>query len=144
MMDSRKRSGFTLLEVILALAILAGAAAVLSQMAWSGLENARLAGDRITAQLLAESLMAELDAGIHALESVADQPIEDLSTDWQEVLAANDDLGRWLATIDVSTASVEGMLHVAVTVRDGTSIGRAAEAALVRWRIDPSEDAANE
>ncbi|MDZ7619757.1 MAG: prepilin-type N-terminal cleavage/methylation domain-containing protein, partial [Patescibacteria group bacterium] len=69
MTGTRKHSGFTLLEVILALAILAGAAAVLSQMAWSGLENARLTGDRITAQILAESLMAELDAGIHALES---------------------------------------------------------------------------
>ncbi len=135
------RRGLTLLEVILALAILAGAVAVLSQLSWSGLENARLAGDVVQAQLMAESLMAELMAGIHPLEPVFDQPVEDFTLDWLEPLSAEEDPGRWLATIDIVPAPLDGMLQVAVTVRDGTSTGRAAESTLVRWRIDPSLEA---
>ena len=138
------RRGLTLLEVILALAILAGGVAVLSQMSWSGLENARLAGEVVAAQLMAESLMAELMAGIHPMQSVHDQPVEDLSFDWHETLAAGDDLGRWLATIDVSPAPLDGLLHVAVTVRDGASPGRAAESSLVRWWVDPNREVEQE
>ena len=138
------RRALTLLEVVLALAILAGAVAVLSQMSWSGLENARLAGDRVMAQLMAESVMAELDAGICALESVDEQRIEDLSSDWQDTLTANGDLDRWLVSIDVSDASLDGMMQVTVTVRDSTSVGYAAESTLVRWRIDPNEETADE
>ncbi len=141
MKPTANRRGLTLLEVILALAILAGAVAVLSQLSWSGLENARLAGDTIAAQLMAESLMAELIAGIHPLESMHDQPVEFLTFDWQQPPAAESDPGRWLATIDVSPAPMDGMLRVAVTVRDGLSSGRAAESSLVRWRIDPNREA---
>lgn len=138
------RRGLTLLEVILALAILAGAVAVLSQLSWGGLENARLAADVVEAQLMAESLMAELMAGIHPLEPVFDRPVEDFDLDALELLSAEEDPGRWLATIDISPAPLDGMLQVAVTVRDGASAGRAAESTLVRWRIDPSREAEQE
>ncbi len=144
MSPTANRRGLTLLEVILALAILAGAVAVLSQLSWSGLEHARLAGDTVAAQLMAESLMAELMAGIHPLESVYDQPVEQLSFDGQPAPAAESDPGRWLATIEVSPAPIGGMLHVAVTVRDATSTGRAAESTLVRWRIDPEREVEQE
>ena len=56
--------GFSILEVILALAILGGSIAVLGELASRGLHNAQVAADLAHAQLLCESKLAEITAGI--------------------------------------------------------------------------------
>jgi general secretion pathway protein I len=59
-----KSGGFSLLEVILALAILTGAVAVLGEIVRLGIRNAQVARDTTQAQLLCESKLAEITAGI--------------------------------------------------------------------------------
>lgn len=62
-----KRRGFTLLEVILALAIFVGAIAVLSRLLVVGVENAEMAEGQARAWLIAESRWAELESGVRSL-----------------------------------------------------------------------------
>ena len=62
--------GFSLLEIVLALAILAGALAALGEVMRLGDQNAEAAGDETQAELLAESVMSELVVGARPLENV--------------------------------------------------------------------------
>ncbi len=55
--------GFSLLEVVLALAILAGALAALGEVMRLGDENASAAADETRAEMLAESVMSEILVG---------------------------------------------------------------------------------
>lgn len=125
----RSAAGFTLLEVILAMAILLLSLAAVSQLVLTAHANARLARDRGTAQMLCDSLMAELIAGSLPLESTSETPLED-------VVDGVDP--EWLYAVDVSAMDLEGLLRVEVIVRqDGAAIARPAEARLVQWMIDP-------
>ena len=74
------RRGFTLLEVILALTILAGAMAVLGEISRLAMQNATGARDLARAQLLAESKLAEIQAGITSPDAVENTAF-DTSTD---------------------------------------------------------------
>ena len=67
-MMARDRRGFSLLEVLLASSILLGCVIVLGHLAYLGRRNARAALDSSTAQILCESKMGELLAGIAPLE----------------------------------------------------------------------------
>ena len=60
---ARRRGGFSLLEVILALAILVAALAVLGELVRSGVRNAQMARDLSRAQVLCESKLGEVFAG---------------------------------------------------------------------------------
>ena len=131
--QSPVKGGFTLIEVILALAILGGAVAVISQAAWSGLENARMTQDLVQAQLLAENVTAELAAGIRPLKSSEDNPAEE--DDGVE------DPEHWLFSVEVASSEVEGVLDVRVTVRTSSESPRQVEYSLARWMLEPeSED----
>ncbi len=70
---------FSLLEVVLALAILAGALAALGEVMRLGDENATAAAAEAQAEMLAESVMSEILVGARALESVngAVLPLDD-------------------------------------------------------------------
>ena len=122
-------SGFTLLEVILALAILGGAVGVIASAAWSGLENARMTRELVQAELLAESMMAELLAEVRPLETTSDASFEEDE--------GVEDPDQWLYSIDVAAAAVDGMLEVRVTVRAAADAPRKVEYSLVRWILDP-------
>lgn len=125
---------FSLLEVILSLAILAGAVAVLGQLTRGGLENARLARDLTLAQLYCESKMAEIAAGLAPLESQQGVPFED--TDDPSVL-------DWIFTVEVVPTAQTGLLEVCVTVSQDPSMeSQPVEYKLVRWIRDPEADAA--
>ena len=128
------RRAFSLLEVILALAILAGAVAVLGQLTRGGLENARLARDQTLAQLFCESKLAEIAAGLAPLESQQGTPFED--SDDPAVL-------DWTFTVEVNPAAQTGLLEVRVTVSQDASLqSQPVEYTLVRWIRDPEADAA--
>lgn len=122
-------AGFTLLEVILAMAILLLSLAAVSQLVLTAHSNARSARDRGTAQMLCDGLMAELIAGSLPLESTSETPLEDV------VDGVEPD---WLYAVDVSATDLDGLLRVEVLVRqDAAQIARPAEARLVQWLIDP-------
>jgi len=58
-LQSKKRNAFSILEVILALAILTGAIAVLGELGRLGFGNANAAQDLTKAQMFCERKMAE-------------------------------------------------------------------------------------
>jgi len=124
-----RRAGFSLLEVILAVAILAGAVAVLGELARLGIRNARIARDMTEAQLRCESLLAEISAGIALPEPIAGAPF------------AIDDPNAtpgWLYTIELATIDQEGLMAVRVTVhQDLPKRKRPVRFALTRWILDP-------
>lgn len=72
-----KRDGFSLLEVILALAILTGAMVVLGELVRAGLRNAQLARDLSQAQLLCQSKLQEIEAGVTPPQPVGQTAIPD-------------------------------------------------------------------
>ncbi len=69
------RTGFSLIEVILATAILMGSVIVLARLAGMGREQAHKAALQTTAQQLCENKMNELLLALQPLEQVDNQPL---------------------------------------------------------------------
>ena len=123
--------GFSLLEVILALAILAGAIAVLGELARQGTRNAAAARDQTFAQLLCQSKLAEIAAGIVLPEPVQSVPLETASRPGQT---------DWLYAIELESVDEEGLVAVWVSVaQDLPPEKRPVRVAMVRWMIDLGE-----
>ncbi len=121
-------AGFTLLEVILAMAVLLLSLAAVSQLVLTAHANARLARDRGTAHLLCDGLMQEVIAGSLPLESTSETPLENVVDGIEP---------GWLYAVDVSALDLDGLLRVEVVVRqDETQVARPAEARLVQWIVD--------
>jgi type II secretion system protein I len=99
--------GFTLLEVILALAILAGALATLGEIMRLAEQNAGYAREETTAGLLAASIMDELLAGTREPAMATKQPFEYPMTD------------PWLYSILIEQTNVQEVMRVGVRVELG-------------------------
>ena len=118
-------AGFSLLEVILALSILVGAIAVLGELVRLGTMNAASARDITQAQLLCETKLAEVMAGLTFPEIVQSVPCETDPT--------------YLYSIDVQPLDMPGLMILTVTVTQDVPINhRPAEFTLVRWIQDPA------
>src|SRR5689334_19694257 len=96
------RRAFTLLEVILALAILGGAVAVLSEALRAAYRSAEAAEGYTRAELIAASTMSELVAGAAPLQSAQNVPCE---TD-----------PAFAISIALNATPVDGLVSVSVTV----------------------------
>ena len=117
--------GFSLLEVILALAILGGAIAVLGEAARLALKNAGLARDMARAQLLCESKLSEIVAGITPANPT-ERATFGTGTDPNEP--------AWLYSIETASLEEEGLMSVRVTVtRDLPAEKHPVRFSLVRW-----------
>ncbi len=126
--------GFSLLEVILALAILTGSIAVLGEAVRMGMRNARVARDSTKAQLLCESKMSELISGFTPAMPVSGAAFESINTGTET--AAND-TDLWTYSIDTESLSEDGLIAVTVTVtQDLPADQRPVGFKLVRWMID--------
>ena len=124
------RHGFSLLELILALAILSGAVAILGEAYRSGMRFAQSARDLTHAQLLCESKLAEIAAGLTPAEPQDSVPFE---------TAEDGADSEWLYSIEVASLDEEGLIQVGVTVtKDVPAQKRPVEFPLVRWMVDPS------
>ena len=94
-----KWSAFTLLEVILALVILAGSVAVFGEVLWLADRNAAAAKAETRAQLLAATLMAEMASGMADITDKQREPID------------TEDSARWVYS--VTTSPVQAGDHLA-------------------------------
>ena len=119
------RRGLSLLEVILALTILALALAAVGELVALGTRSAASARDVTRAQLLCESKMAELTATAYPITSE------------QSVLFETDP--EWAYSIDAQPGNTGGLLSVTVTVEHVLISSRQpASYSLTRWIPDPS------
>ena len=117
------RRAFSLLEIILALAIFTMALVAVGELMRLGLRNAQKARDATRAQLLCESIVAELTSGAIEPTPVADQASE-IDPDW-------------CYSIQVNSTDVTGLISVAVTVNRVDYTNPLEGATLVRWMPDP-------
>ena len=122
-----KATGFTLLEIILSLAILAGALAALGEVMRLGDQNAALARDETQAQILASSVMDELLAGVRPLSNVNGATLD---------LPAEP---PWVYSIEV-TQSPQYLELLVIRVRVEQQLDPRLDPAafdLVRWVLNP-------
>lgn len=123
-----QRVGLTLLEVMLALAILGGAIAIIGELMRVGARNAEAARDLTTAQLHCETKINEIVAGLIPAQTITQVPIED----------GIQSQGEWLYSILVQQVDQEGLISVTVTVEQSPDVvARPLAFALTRWMIDP-------
>jgi general secretion pathway protein I len=135
-MIDKTRSGFSLLEVLLALAILTMAIAVLGELARQGLRNAAAARDLTQAQLLCETKLAEITSGIQPLSPVQNVPFEKVDP--------SEDL-PWVYSIEEQTVDQDGLLAVRVTVTQSLPANqRPLSFSLTQWIPDPSLESSEE
>ncbi len=123
-----QRKGLSLLEVVIALAILAMAAAMLAQVSQLATRNALNSQRLANAHILCESKMAEVLAGAI--------PLEPLDWTLEEYGAVP---GEWYYRIEVSTSERENMIGVRLSVSDDPqAVDEKPEVFfLMRWLIDP-------
>ena len=124
MITSRKSTGLSLIEVVLAMAILAGAMVALSQLIGLGLRSAAEARDLARAQILAESVMGEITIGTIPATS-------------NNQMAIDSEPG-WLVSITAGTTLQDGVIQVIVVTERQTDRTNAARFELSRWMRDPS------
>jgi general secretion pathway protein I len=119
-------SGFTLLEIVLALAILAGALAVLGEVMRLSDQTAERTGDETQAQILAESVMAELQSGYLPLSAVDSARFDQVSDP------------PWTYSIALEPTQHNELVLVRVTVQqDLPAEKQPARFELVRWTLNP-------
>ena len=120
------RSGLTLLEVMLAIAIFGMALVAIGELIRIGSVSAAAARDLTEAQRQCHNVMAEVSAGIIPPDATSDTPVE----------AAEE----WLYTIESEPLEEQaGMLWVSVTVKQDPAIYvKPATFTLVRWMADPA------
>jgi general secretion pathway protein I len=135
-----RSSGLSLLEVVLALAILSVAAAYLAQSMYLAAENAIRAQANTEAELIAESVINQVVAGF-----LPAQPVN-----WTSYVSPNpfgsgaqasSSGAQWLYSIQNVPAEVQGMIGIQVSVmqlQPGQEMRDRPDLSISRWIIDPS------
>lgn len=129
-----KRRGFSLLEILLAMAILGGALAVLSQIVGTGGDAGRSARELAMARLLCQSKLAEVLVSATSVMPSAVPPTPIPSPDSESDTVFN-------FAVEVAPASMDGLLTIRVSVEavnpdgDGPAI---ASYSITRWVVDPT------
>lgn len=120
---ARRRRGLTLLEVILALAIFAMAIAALGELVRIGTDMAEQARDTTRAQLLCESKLSEILAGVQT-----PSPIERA-----EFLDEPD----WYYSVQLGPTEQQDLVALTVLVETHIERPKPIVYSLVRWIPDP-------
>lgn len=128
------RDAFTLLEVILALAILGLALATLGQASGRSHDSARRAAEESELALHAESVLDELLCGLRELAAVDREPIADVDDPSAPPVA--------VVSVGIENGPLDGLLVLRVRVQPAESLAGSAAALdaveLVQWIVDPS------
>ena len=127
-------TGFSLLEILLALAILGGALAILSRIVDTGMIAARESRDLSAARILCQTKLAEIL--LEAETGISPQSV--VSSEF-ETLFDSQSNSVFQYSVDVAPAPMDGMLTIKVTVESiDTDLGEArTKYSLSRWLIDP-------
>ena len=124
------RSGLTLLEVMIALAILGTSLAAIGELIRIGADAADRATELTTAQFLCDSKLAEIKSGVYPADSIGPVPFEIFETE-----------EPWEYMVLVDSVDEQGLLLVEVTVSQIRDDGRPpAMVTLTTWMIDPMMD----
>jgi len=117
-----RRSGFTLLEIMLASSIFLGSVIVLGRLATIGRDHAVSADQLSRAQILCQTRLNEILAGIEPLEALSSEPM----------LEAPD----WEISVEVGPTAHEQLSELKVTVAliiEPDSRRRKEQFSLTRW-----------
>ena len=118
----RARPAFTLLEVILALAILAGSVAMLGEIIRSASRSAANAEAETRAQLLASTIMDEMVSGISEPSEMSREPLD------------VEDTVPWIYSVSFERTEISDLTSVEVMVeQDLEKKFRPVKYRLVRW-----------
>ncbi len=122
------RGGFTLLEIILSLAILAGSLAALGEVMRMADQSATASEEETQAQILAASLMDELAAGARELTAVSGAAFDEEGVD-----------STWVYSIALEPTSYDALVAVRVRVEQNLDANlQPAHFELVRWMPNPN------
>ena len=139
--ETNRRHGLTLLEILIAIVIFGGVVAILGEVGRNALRSAAYARDTTQAELICESLMGMLLAGIIPLEVQTEAPLESLLPDYPDTNAISSNTRGeplWYYSIDLFSTSEDGLLEVVITVRQNRpNEQRPVTCRLLRWMIDP-------
>lgn len=128
------RDAFSLLEMILALAILGTSLAILAQIASTGVDAAREARALATARMICQNKLSEvlldIDGG-QAPTTIVDSPIDSFDSGSTE---------SYSYSLEVMPGQMDGLLSVRITVTAlaGDGSKQLAIYALDRWVVDPA------
>jgi prepilin-type N-terminal cleavage/methylation domain-containing protein len=135
-MRTQRRSGFSLMEILVATAILLVAVGVLSELAYVGTRHASSAEEAATAQRICQNILEEILCGARSLETVSDTTVlED---------------PEWLYSVDIKPLDQfqwsPGLAELRVTVTSSPENGKPGKPfSLVHWiRYVSSEKQQNE
>jgi len=124
-----RSKGISLLEVVLALAILAMSGAILAQVASNATDNGLMAHRLATAQILAESKMAEVVTGAITIQG---------SSGWLPITDPVPN-GTWYYSIQTVNAVRPNMIGIRLSITDADGQANNKELFyIVRWMIDPN------
>lgn len=121
------RGGMSLLEVILAIAILGGSLAVIFELVRIGMISAMETRVRSEANILCDAKMAEVSAGVLELQNVNAMAVENRPD--------------WLYYVDVQESSELGLLLVTVRVEQAEA-AEPVTVSITRFMPDPDYDPA--
>lgn len=120
-----QRHGLSLLEVMLAIAILGGCVVVIGEFVRLGVRQAEESRDLSKGQLICESKMEEVAAGVLPAESIS--------------MAPDEYDPAWLYSITVTPLQDDGLIEVRVSVEQAeTTRLHPLTFNLVRWMLDPA------
>ncbi len=135
---SPNRNGLTLVEILIAIVIFGGVVAILGEVGRDALRSAAYARDTTQAELICESLMGMLRVGLITLDNQTDVPLDSNYPDTNAGTANGRGEPRWYYSIEVYSASEDGLLEVVITVRKNSpNERRPVTCRLLRWMIDP-------
>ena len=141
-----ERSGFSLMEVLLATAILLGSVIALSELARIGRLHVNSVERLTTAQRLCQNKLNELLAGLTSIETVEAEPLDVALADDTSLSADLAEEPTWLFSVDVEPLDRPGLVSVRVTVwqaatedqQEADDEDRRRKAfSLVRWMREP-------
>ncbi|MFK8111455.1 MAG: type II secretion system protein [Rubripirellula sp.] len=129
-----QRAGFSLFEILLALAILGASLAILSRIAENGTSAAREARDLSVARIICQSKLSEILLDSMAGTAPQSSPPTPLPAFDSQATTP------FSFTVDVQPAPLDGILAIRVTVEAQDPNGGPALAtySLMRWMIDPA------